>query len=69
MFTLTIDTTRDKKEIKYFNNRNQIFNYLIKRLIVIFIDKDNKKDWKKIVNTKNKFYWYGFLIQIKWLQF
>ena len=65
MIKLIIDTTRNKKEIKYFNNRNQIFNYLIKRLAVIFTNKDNKKDWKKIVSTENKFYWYGFPIQIK----
>jgi len=64
MIKLIIDIARDKKEIKYFNNRNQIFNYLIKRIVVIFTDKDNKKDWKKIINTENKFYWYGFLIQI-----
>ena len=65
MIKLIIDIARDKKEIKYFNNRNQIFNYLIKRIAVIFTDKDNKKDWKKIVNTENEFYWYGFLIEIK----
>ena len=64
MIKLIIDIARDKKEIKYFNNRNQIFNYLIKRIAVIFTDKDNKKDWKKIVNTENEFYWYGFLIKI-----